>query len=156
MLEFSKVPQIQALSCMPIVERSDAEIIVDRVTGNVQSYRLVAAVTPDDSAWSESFIIRNLTDPNDPQSRKQMAQDENKGDRIVTQNATSRYEITHGLNASPILVSMINQKMIQLWCTLPKFAPPSIPQGFLASKQLPSLPSWGVRASQRQSFQHPQ
>jgi len=59
---FPKPPKIQAVKCIPIFETSEAEIVVDKATERIQSYRLLQDPTPDPTAWSDEFVIRNLTD----------------------------------------------------------------------------------------------
>ncbi|KAI4930189.1 hypothetical protein J4E85_004814 [Alternaria conjuncta] len=56
MLLFKDVPDLQAARCMPIVETSDAKVVVDVETGMVQSYEIISPVGPAKSAWSEVFV----------------------------------------------------------------------------------------------------
>ncbi|CAI6338340.1 unnamed protein product [Periconia digitata] len=93
MIEFSETPKLQALHCMPVIERADANITVDKKTGKVQSYNLISTPTPDDSAWSESFVVRNLTNPDDPFVREQLARKKTGQDLKVVQNITTSYGV---------------------------------------------------------------
>ncbi|KAF1960031.1 hypothetical protein CC80DRAFT_590362 [Byssothecium circinans] len=95
-LMFSRPPRMQALSCMPVMETSEAEIVVDKESGRVESYRLLKDPVPDDSAWSDSFVIHNLTEPIDPTVKAQIAR-ANKT-TSVSQNMTTSYGI-YFLNA---------------------------------------------------------
>jgi hypothetical protein len=71
-LYFPEVPKIQAIKCMPIFERAEAEIVVDNQTRRVLSYNILGEPTPDDSAWSDSFVIHDLSDPDDPAVKKEI------------------------------------------------------------------------------------
>lgn len=58
---FSQPPQLQALNCMPVIETAHAQITVDSQSGIVLSYTLITDPEPEAAAWSESFVIRNLS-----------------------------------------------------------------------------------------------
>ncbi|KAI4943902.1 hypothetical protein J4E91_009049 [Alternaria rosae] len=64
MLLFKDVPDLQAARCMPIVETSDAKVVVDVETGKIQSHEIISSVGPAKSAWSEVFVRRALTHDN--------------------------------------------------------------------------------------------
>jgi hypothetical protein len=61
-LVFSEVPVVQALSCMPKIESSTAEVLVDLTSGIVQDYRIVSMPVPEDVAWSDYWTYRNLSE----------------------------------------------------------------------------------------------
>ncbi|KAF1965119.1 hypothetical protein BU23DRAFT_629080 [Bimuria novae-zelandiae CBS 107.79] len=69
---FRKIPKIQAVKCMPIFETSEAEIVVNKQTGRVLSHRILNDPRTDDSAWSDSFVFHEPTDPNDPGFKKEV------------------------------------------------------------------------------------
>lgn len=58
---FSEAPVMQALKCMPEIEVSRAEVLVDLGSGVVQDYRILDVPIPDNVAWSDSLIYRNLS-----------------------------------------------------------------------------------------------
>jgi len=64
MLLFKDAPDLQAARCMPIVETSDAKVVVDVKTGVIQSYEIISSVGPAKSAWSEVFVRHALTHGN--------------------------------------------------------------------------------------------
>lgn len=88
-LFFPQPPRMQALNCMPVIEKSEAEVVVDKNTGLVHDYRLLKTPVSDDGAWSESFIVRNLTNPNGPAIQTGM----NETQKGVWQNLTVRFVV---------------------------------------------------------------
>jgi hypothetical protein len=52
---------------MPIIEAADATVLVDRDTGNIQSYDITGSVSPAESAWSDVFIRHSLSNGNSTQ-----------------------------------------------------------------------------------------
>jgi hypothetical protein len=69
---FPEIPRIQAVKCMPVFEKAEADVVVDKQSGRVLSYDIVGDPIPDDSAWSESFVIHDLSDPDDPAVKKEI------------------------------------------------------------------------------------
>jgi hypothetical protein len=61
-LVFSEAPVVQALSCMPKIESSTAEVLVDLTSGIVQDYRILSMPVPEDVAWSDDWTYRNLSE----------------------------------------------------------------------------------------------
>jgi hypothetical protein len=57
---------------MPVIERSEAEVTVDKQTELVQSFIILEEPVPEESAWSDSFVLHKLYDPNDPDSQAQL------------------------------------------------------------------------------------
>lgn len=60
-LIFEEQPEIQAALCKPVIETTEATVLVDQITGTVQSYNLEGAPMLYDSAWSEVFLRRSLS-----------------------------------------------------------------------------------------------
>ncbi|KAK0663157.1 hypothetical protein DIS24_g1201 [Lasiodiplodia hormozganensis] len=53
---FTDVPQVQALKCMPIIEKSSANVTVDRQTGNVAKFDILERPSSADEAWRYNFV----------------------------------------------------------------------------------------------------
>lgn len=53
---FTEVPQVQALKCMPIIEKSSANVTVDRQTGAVAAFDILAPPSSADEAWRYNFV----------------------------------------------------------------------------------------------------
>jgi hypothetical protein len=86
-LVWSEIPQIQAFDCMPIIETSEAEVTVDITNGNILAYHLLDQPKPDESAWSDAFIVRNLTEPLKTYSYDPELNNKSQ----ISQNITVRY-----------------------------------------------------------------
>lgn len=54
---FRNVPEITALRCIPIIETADADVTVERETGNVQSFSIAGEPKAVDDVWSEAFVL---------------------------------------------------------------------------------------------------
>ena len=54
-LIFSQKPDMTALNCLPVIERANASVMVDHVTGRVQSFNITDDPQPDPNAWSHVF-----------------------------------------------------------------------------------------------------
>lgn len=93
---FPKNPKIQAVKCMPTFEKAEAEIVVDKEAKRVLSHRILGEPVADDSAWSDSFVVHDLSDPNDPAVQKEIKDTSNLCDpdspcpSMVMQNLTTR------------------------------------------------------------------
>jgi hypothetical protein len=61
-LVFTEAPVMQALNCMPTLEASEADVLVDLTSGTVQEYRILRTPVSDDVAWSDSWVLRNFTE----------------------------------------------------------------------------------------------
>ncbi|PVI08697.1 hypothetical protein DM02DRAFT_9443 [Periconia macrospinosa] len=97
-LLFFDPPQIQALSCMPPVESSEAEVVLDKETGRIQSYQLLTEPIPEESAWSDSFVFHDLTEPIDPAVKAKIAGGNRKNGGLnhvvrIMQNMTTSYGV---------------------------------------------------------------
>lgn len=58
-LLFSAVPAIAAIRCIPEIEVSDANVTVNGVTGEVQSFAILSKSIKNDGAWKEAFVERD-------------------------------------------------------------------------------------------------
>ena len=56
---FEKDPELQAALCKPVIETTEATVLVDQATGTVQTYNLEGPPMPYDAAWSEIFLRRS-------------------------------------------------------------------------------------------------
>jgi hypothetical protein len=63
---FPEPPKIQALNCIPSFESSEAEVIVDPVSGAVHEYRILHTPLVDDVAWSDTFQYHQPTNTSGP------------------------------------------------------------------------------------------
>ncbi|KAF2466614.1 uncharacterized protein BDR25DRAFT_293541 [Lindgomyces ingoldianus] len=68
-LLFTKVPEIQALNCIPIIETAEADIAVEQSTGHVYGYKILGNPVPAEPAWSDPFTIRASSSLNDTSFR---------------------------------------------------------------------------------------
>ncbi|KAF2001470.1 hypothetical protein P154DRAFT_490415 [Amniculicola lignicola CBS 123094] len=57
-LIFTEVPGIQALNCMPVIEKANAEVTVDQRNGHVYNYRILGNPVSATEAWDEAFVRR--------------------------------------------------------------------------------------------------
>lgn len=69
-----KPPRMQALDCMPVIETSQARVIIDAQSEVVQKYEILSEIRLEDAAWFEAFVMRNLSaglkeSPRGPQGR---------------------------------------------------------------------------------------
>jgi hypothetical protein len=85
-LVFTEAPVMQALNCMPIIEASEADVLVDLISGAVQDYRILRTPVSDDVAWSDSWIYRNFSEK--PQIQNGTAYDSRN---YFPMNVTTRY-----------------------------------------------------------------
>lgn len=60
---FEKDPELQAALCKPVIETTEATVLIDRATGIVQTYNLEGPPMPYDAAWSEIFLSRSPSNP---------------------------------------------------------------------------------------------
>ncbi|KAL5393093.1 hypothetical protein PMIN06_001716 [Paraphaeosphaeria minitans] len=96
-LYFPNIPNIQAVKCMPVFEKAEADIVVDKQGGSVLSYHILGEPTPDDGAWTDAFVLHALSDPNDPAVKKEIKDTSNLCDPdfpclpMVMQNITTSY-----------------------------------------------------------------
>jgi hypothetical protein len=61
-LMFREPPELQVLTCAPTIESANAEVTVDRDTGDVLSYNILDKETAwETQAWSDPFVIHNST-----------------------------------------------------------------------------------------------
>ena len=58
-LYFTEVPAIQAMNCVPIIETSEAEVMINSHNGNVQTYRILQEPVSEDAAWTDACVYRN-------------------------------------------------------------------------------------------------
>jgi hypothetical protein len=84
-LVFAEAPVMQALNCMPTLEASEADVLVDLTSGTVQEYRILRTPVSDDVAWSDSWVLRNFTEKH---AIKNVTED--SGNFFPT-NVTTRY-----------------------------------------------------------------
>ncbi|KAJ4291613.1 hypothetical protein N0V90_009508 [Kalmusia sp. IMI 367209] len=63
-LIFEEQPELQAALCKPIIETTEATVLIDQATGVVHSYDLDGPPIAYDSAWSEAFIRRSPSNTN--------------------------------------------------------------------------------------------
>lgn len=96
-INFPKIPKFQAVKCMPIFETAEAEIMVDKQGGHVLSYRMLGEPTPDDGAWSDAFVLHDVSDPNDLVVKKEISDTSQPCDSdldcprpMIMQNITTR------------------------------------------------------------------
>ncbi|OAL51376.1 hypothetical protein IQ07DRAFT_631254 [Pyrenochaeta sp. DS3sAY3a] len=54
-------PRMQALDCMPLIETSQARVVIDAQSEVVQKYEILSDIRLEDAAWSEAFVMRNLS-----------------------------------------------------------------------------------------------
>jgi hypothetical protein len=59
-LLFKDVPSLQAARCMPVIEVSDAKVVVDKATGVVYSYNITGSINDAGLAWSDVFVRHSL------------------------------------------------------------------------------------------------
>ena len=88
---FTQPPQQQFLNCMPIIESSDAEVTVEESSGRVISYKILKDSKTADVAWSDTFVIRNISDRAKAKSLDEEAASDTSGVISVDQNVTTRY-----------------------------------------------------------------
>jgi hypothetical protein len=55
---FKELPRMQAARCEPVIETTEASIILDSNTGNVHFHSIDTVVTTDSGAWSDVFTMR--------------------------------------------------------------------------------------------------
>ncbi|EAW15029.1 DUF3433 domain-containing protein [Aspergillus clavatus NRRL 1] len=55
-LVFMSVPSITAMNCNPIVESANAEVLVNPITGEIQSYKILDEPQMESSAFSDVFL----------------------------------------------------------------------------------------------------
>jgi hypothetical protein len=61
-LVFPEPPKLQVLTCAPTIESADAEVTVDKDTGEVLSYNITNEEPRwETQAWSDPFVIHNST-----------------------------------------------------------------------------------------------
>lgn len=95
-LYFPNIPKIQAVKCTPVFETAEADIVVDKQGGRILSYHILGEPTPDDGAWSDAFVLHDLSDPNDPAVKKEIKDTSELCDpdldcpSMVMQNLTTR------------------------------------------------------------------
>lgn len=58
---FEENPELQAAVCIPVIETTEATVLVDQTTGIVQTYNLEGPPAPYDLAWSEAYLRRAPT-----------------------------------------------------------------------------------------------
>lgn len=59
-------PRMQALSCSPIIETSPASIVINMETEQIESYQLLEDPVPDETAWTDYYVLHNHTSAPDP------------------------------------------------------------------------------------------
>jgi hypothetical protein len=98
-LMFPKPPKLQSLNCMPVIETSEAEVVVDKETRRVESYKILRDPVLDESAWSDNFVLHDVSNPDDPAfiAELQSSIDEDEADEenpsmFARQNMTTRYD----------------------------------------------------------------
>lgn len=78
---FPEVPKLQALNCMPIIERGNARVTIDPKVGQVLSYDIRGEPQLEEAAWVYSFVLRNLTDPSKERRSAAMGEIQNQTTR---------------------------------------------------------------------------
>jgi hypothetical protein len=77
------------------METSEAEVVLDKETSRVLSYQLLREPAPDDSPWSDSFVMHNLTEPIDAATQKTIANITKYSSSLpsIPQNSTTSYGV---------------------------------------------------------------
>jgi hypothetical protein len=88
---FTQPPKQQFLNCMPVIESTEAEVIVEESSGRVISYEILKAPEPVSVAWSDTFVIRNISDLAKSKLLEEEAASSITGTLQADQNVTTRY-----------------------------------------------------------------
>jgi len=76
---------------MPVIESSEADVTVEESSGRVISYQILKKPERVGVAWSDTFVIRNISDSVKSKSLEEEAASSITGTIQVDQNVTTRY-----------------------------------------------------------------